>query len=296
MSSPRLTGLTGLDARDGAARLPRLRLVAVARRRREVDKDALDGAGRGRVRRLRHRLLRRRRARCSACSSTGPAPLFPHAYELPAGPPSDDAMLVTCAYITDSSSPWVLQSLFLAAIGEARDRGAASIEAFACRYPEGESAHERFRAQDGLPGRLPRRLRLPGRAQRRADRARAARARRARSRSWRAAASGCCASSRRRSCPSRCPRRAPERGRGGRRPRARLGGEHELGDLDRVQRGALAQVVAREDEREAALDRRVAADPPDEHLVDPGRLAGRGELLEPDRRRGARAARAPARA
>ena len=74
----------------------------------------------------------------------GPAPLFPRAYELPGGPPSDDAMLVTCAYLVDESSPWVLQSLFLAAIGEARDRGAASIEAFAYRYPEGESPYERF--------------------------------------------------------------------------------------------------------------------------------------------------------
>jgi len=74
----------------------------------------------------------------------GPAPLFPRAYELPAGPPSDDAMLVTCAYLLDESSPWVLQSLFLAAIGEARDRGAASIEAFAYRYPDGESPHTRF--------------------------------------------------------------------------------------------------------------------------------------------------------
>jgi hypothetical protein len=74
----------------------------------------------------------------------GPAPLFPRAYELPAGPPSDDAMLVTCAYLLDESSPWVLQSLFLAAIGEARDRGAASIEAFAYRYPDGESPHRRF--------------------------------------------------------------------------------------------------------------------------------------------------------
>src|SRR3954464_8833788 len=75
----------------------------------------------------------------------GPAPLFPHAWELPAGPPSDDAILVTCAYLVDQSSPWVLQSLFLAAIGEARDRGASSVEAFSYRYPEGESAYERFR-------------------------------------------------------------------------------------------------------------------------------------------------------
>ena len=75
----------------------------------------------------------------------GPPQAFPRANELPAGPPSDDAMLVTCAYLTDSSTPWVLQSLFLAAIGEARDRGAGALEAFSYRYPEGESAYERFR-------------------------------------------------------------------------------------------------------------------------------------------------------
>jgi hypothetical protein len=75
----------------------------------------------------------------------GPAPAFPRAYELPGGPPSDDAMLVTCAYIVETSSPWVLQSLFLAAIGEARDRGARCLEAFSYRYPEGESSYERFR-------------------------------------------------------------------------------------------------------------------------------------------------------
>ncbi len=75
----------------------------------------------------------------------GPAQAFPRAYELPGGPPSEDAMLVTCAYLVDSSSPWVLQSLFLAAIGEARDRGARCLEAFSYRYAEGESAYERFR-------------------------------------------------------------------------------------------------------------------------------------------------------
>jgi hypothetical protein len=75
----------------------------------------------------------------------GPAQAFPRAFELPGGPPSSDAMLVTCAYIVETSSPWVLQSLFLAAIGEARDRGARSLEAFSFRYPEGESSYERFR-------------------------------------------------------------------------------------------------------------------------------------------------------
>ena len=74
----------------------------------------------------------------------GPAELFPRAAELPAGPPSADAVLVTCAYLVDSSSPWVMQSLFLAAIGDARDKGAKALEAFAYRYPEGESTYERF--------------------------------------------------------------------------------------------------------------------------------------------------------
>jgi hypothetical protein len=74
----------------------------------------------------------------------GPVAWFPRAADLPAGPPSDDAVLVTCAYVVDRSSPWVLQSLFLAAIGEAKDRGAAALETFAYRYPEGESDYERF--------------------------------------------------------------------------------------------------------------------------------------------------------
>ena len=74
----------------------------------------------------------------------GPPQAFPRANELPAGPPSDDAMLVTCAYIVQTSSPWVLQSLFLAAIGEARDQGAAALEAFAYRYPEREPSSTRF--------------------------------------------------------------------------------------------------------------------------------------------------------
>jgi hypothetical protein len=74
----------------------------------------------------------------------GPAGLFPRASELPAGPPSDDAVLVTCAYLVDASSPWVMQSLFLAAIGDARDKGARALETFAYRYPEGQSLTERF--------------------------------------------------------------------------------------------------------------------------------------------------------
>jgi hypothetical protein len=74
----------------------------------------------------------------------GPAGHFPRAWELPAGPPSDDAVLVTCAYLVDPRAPWVLQSLFLSVIGEARDRGVKAIETFGYRYPEGANAYERF--------------------------------------------------------------------------------------------------------------------------------------------------------
>jgi hypothetical protein len=74
----------------------------------------------------------------------GPAGHFPRAFELPAGPPSDDAVLVTCAYLVDPATPWVMQSLFLSAIGEARDRKLKAIEAFGYRYPEGTPPHERF--------------------------------------------------------------------------------------------------------------------------------------------------------
>lgn len=74
----------------------------------------------------------------------GPSAAYPRARELPAGPPSEDAVLITCAYLVDPSSPWVMQSLFLSVIGEARDRRVRAIEAFGYRYPDGASAAERF--------------------------------------------------------------------------------------------------------------------------------------------------------
>lgn len=75
---------------------------------------------------------------------SGPAQLFPRARELPAGPPSDDAVLITCAYLVDLQKPWVMQSLFLSAIGDARDKKAGALETFAYRYPEDEPFVERF--------------------------------------------------------------------------------------------------------------------------------------------------------
>ena len=74
----------------------------------------------------------------------GPSHLFPRAADLPAGPASDDAVLVTCSYLAGGVAEWAEKSLLLAAIGESRDRGAVALEAFAYRYPEGESVEERF--------------------------------------------------------------------------------------------------------------------------------------------------------
>jgi hypothetical protein len=74
----------------------------------------------------------------------GPSELFPKAETLPAGPPSEDAVLITCAYLVEGSAQWVMQSLFLAAIADVRERGGRALETFGYRYVEGESTEERF--------------------------------------------------------------------------------------------------------------------------------------------------------
>jgi hypothetical protein len=74
----------------------------------------------------------------------GPSQRFPRAQTMPAGPPSRDAVLVTCAFLLEAPSPWALQSMLLAGIGECRDRGMAALEAFAYQYEPGESFAGRF--------------------------------------------------------------------------------------------------------------------------------------------------------
>ena len=74
----------------------------------------------------------------------GPADEFPRAHTMPAGPPSRDAAIITCAYLIEAGSPWALQSLILAAIGECRDRGLAALEAYAYRYAPDAGFPERF--------------------------------------------------------------------------------------------------------------------------------------------------------
>jgi hypothetical protein len=74
----------------------------------------------------------------------GPASAFPRAATMPAGPPARDAVVITCAYLTDVNSPWVLQSLVLAAIGDCNDRGWPALEGFGYHYPPRESFPTRF--------------------------------------------------------------------------------------------------------------------------------------------------------
>jgi hypothetical protein len=50
----------------------------------------------------------------------------------------------TSAYLVRHGAGWIEKSLLLAAIGESRDRGEEALEAFAYRYPKGESVEERF--------------------------------------------------------------------------------------------------------------------------------------------------------
>ena len=71
----------------------------------------------------------------------GPSADFPHARRLPAGPPSRDAVLITCALLDPAAGPWVLQRLLLAIAGESRDRGLIALEAFATTAERPGAAH-----------------------------------------------------------------------------------------------------------------------------------------------------------
>ncbi len=66
----------------------------------------------------------------------GPAGAFPRARVLPAGPPSRDAALVTCAYVTGPEAADHLERLFLEALADVKARNMVAIEAFGVRYPD----------------------------------------------------------------------------------------------------------------------------------------------------------------
>ena len=71
----------------------------------------------------------------------GPSADFPHTHRLPAGPPSLDAVLITCALVDPATGPWVVQRLLLAVAGETRDRGLIALEAFATAVERPDAPH-----------------------------------------------------------------------------------------------------------------------------------------------------------
>jgi hypothetical protein len=84
------------------------------------------------------------RGRTIASLQYGPAAAFPRARRLPAGPPSDDAVLLTCALLLEPSSPWALKSLVLACLGEVRDGGHPAVESFGYASEDDETARARL--------------------------------------------------------------------------------------------------------------------------------------------------------
>ena len=75
----------------------------------------------------------------------GPAPLFPRARRLPAGPPSRDAALITCVYLAGDDPAGTYERLALECLADLKARGADAVEAFARR-----ASHPR--SPDGLAG------------------------------------------------------------------------------------------------------------------------------------------------
>lgn len=76
-------------------------------------------------------MLYREGDRTVGLAQYGPSDAFGYARRLPAGPPSADAVLLTCAWVEPDAGSYVLQSLLLAMIAEARDRRLIAVEAFA---------------------------------------------------------------------------------------------------------------------------------------------------------------------
>ena len=108
-------------------------------RMRAVDKDRWAAGVEGRF--GAWGMLYREDEKTLAIVQYGPSVDFPHARRLPAGPPSRDAVLITCALLDPEAGPWVLQRLLLAIAGESRDRGLIALEAFSTSVVRPGAAH-----------------------------------------------------------------------------------------------------------------------------------------------------------
>lgn len=70
----------------------------------------------------------------------GPAAAFPRARTLPAGPPSADGALVTCAFLTDADPCGALERLLLEALADLKSREVATVDAFGIAHVPGNEA------------------------------------------------------------------------------------------------------------------------------------------------------------
>lgn len=67
----------------------------------------------------------------------GPASAFPRARALPAGPPNQKGVLLTCAYLADGDPVGVLERLLLEALADAKGRSFTTVDAFAVGAEDG---------------------------------------------------------------------------------------------------------------------------------------------------------------
>lgn len=80
----------------------------------------------------------------------GPAAVFGRARTLPAGPPSRDAALITCAYVQGDDLSGTCERLLLEALADLKARGVAAAEAFALGFPDDVDADARSREHHTL--------------------------------------------------------------------------------------------------------------------------------------------------
>ena len=150
------------DARDGAVRLPRLRLVAVARAAARSTRTA--GSRRPRTEwGAWGTLYYDDDGRLLGSMQYGPGGALP-ARGRAAGRARRRTTRCSSPARTSSTArrPWVHAVALPRRDRRRAGQGRGALEAFAYRYPEGESDVRALpRPPDGLPARLPRRLRLP---------------------------------------------------------------------------------------------------------------------------------------
>jgi hypothetical protein len=132
----------GCHILDWINRLPRVRLVAVSRPAGGFQ-AALDRARRGRVGGVGDAPRRRRRQGPRPDAVRPQRALFAGGRPA-AGPPSDDAALLTCAYLVEGSAQWVMQSLFLSAIADVKERDRKATRGTRQPLPPGGIGGERF--------------------------------------------------------------------------------------------------------------------------------------------------------